>query len=126
MAKKQSTGLTGLGKFFVFLIIIGLLAAGIYLGKDKLFPARQGVGNINLDDLQKQLESPDLADITTVQEYKYVPQEKLPPVKDVSTYQWNDKEKIVKFPINIWIGWLPIIAANHGHKPNTESIFYKK
>ena len=33
---------------------------------------------------------------------------------------------MVQFPINVWIGWLPIVAANHGFAPNTESIFFKK
>jgi ABC-type nitrate/sulfonate/bicarbonate transport system substrate-binding protein len=31
----------------------------------------------------------------------------------------------VEFPINVWIGWLPIVAANHGFRPNEESIFFK-
>ena len=26
----------------------------------------------------------------------------------------------------MWIGWLPIVAANHGFAPNEESVFYKK
>jgi NitT/TauT family transport system substrate-binding protein len=61
-----------------------------------------------------------------VSEYKYVPEQKLPAVKGTSSYKWDAKEKIVKFPINVWIGWLPIVAANHGFAPNAESIFYKK
>ena len=30
------------------------------------------------------------------------------------------------FPINVWIGWLPIVAANHGFAPSEESVFFKK
>jgi NitT/TauT family transport system substrate-binding protein len=72
------------------------------------------------------VEAPDTQGITTVAEYKYVPQEKLPPVKGTSGYKWDDNNKVVVFPINVWIGWLPIVAANHGFAPNEESIFFKK
>jgi ABC-type nitrate/sulfonate/bicarbonate transport system substrate-binding protein len=71
-------------------------------------------------------EATDTTGITTVSEYKYVPSEKLPPVKGVSAYKWNKADPTVVFPINVWIGWLPIVAANHGFAPNTESLFYKK
>lgn len=72
------------------------------------------------------VEAPDTTSITTVKEYKFVAREMLPPVKGASGYQWDDKEKIVVFPINVWAGWLPIIAANHGFAPNKESVFFKK
>ncbi len=71
-------------------------------------------------------EAPDTKGITTVQTYSYVPAETLPPVKGTSSYKWDDKDKVVVFPINVWIGWLPIVAANHGFAPNTDSIFFKK
>ena len=32
----------------------------------------------------------------------------------------------MNFPINVWIGWLPIVAANGGFAPNPDSIFAKK
>src|SRR5690606_23062863 len=44
----------------------------------------------------------------------------------VSNYEWDPNEKIVKFPINMWIGWLPIVAANHGFAPNEDSVFFKE
>ncbi|MBI3099078.1 MAG: ABC transporter substrate-binding protein [Planctomycetes bacterium] len=71
-------------------------------------------------------EAPDTNSVTTVKEYTYVPASKLPPVKGTSNYVWNEQEKIVNFSLNVWSGWLPIYAANHGAKPNTDSIFYKK
>ncbi|MFZ2961105.1 MAG: phosphate ABC transporter substrate-binding/OmpA family protein [Candidatus Ozemobacteraceae bacterium] len=74
----------------------------------------------------KAAEAPDTKSITTSKEYKFVPQETLPPVKGTSGYKWDDKNKTVVFPINVWIGWLPIVAANHGFAPNEESIFFKK
>jgi NitT/TauT family transport system substrate-binding protein len=75
---------------------------------------------------QVQVEAPDSNSVTSVSEYKFVPRETLPPVQGTSGYQWDEKEKVVVFPINVWAGWLPIIAANHGFAPNEESIFFKK
>lgn len=72
------------------------------------------------------IEAPDTESITTVKDYSFVPRETLPPVQGTSGYKWDDKEKIVVFPINVWAGWLPIIAANHGFAPNEESVFFKK
>lgn len=72
------------------------------------------------------VEAPDNTSITTVSEYKYVPKEVLPPVRGTSNYKWDDTNKVVVFPINVWIGWLPIVAANHGFAPNEESVFFKK
>lgn len=72
------------------------------------------------------VEAPDTESVTTVKEYKFVPRETLPPVTGASGYKWDDKEKVVVFPINVWAGWLPIIAANNGFAPNEDSVFFKK
>ncbi|KAF0245912.1 MAG: nitrate/sulfonate/bicarbonate ABC transporter periplasmic [Planctomycetota bacterium] len=73
-------------------------------------------------------EAPDYSGVTTVREYSYVPAARLPQVKEgaVAGYKWDATKKTIKFPINVWIGWLPLIAANHGHKPNEDSVFFKK
>lgn len=125
----ENVGPTKLGKLVVFLFIIGLLVAAGYFFKDLLAPEGAGQGDIDLDAYQQQsgkYEAPDTAGVTTVNEYTYVPAEKLPAVQGVSAYQWDDAEKIVEFPINVWIGWLPIVAANHGFSPNEDSIFFKE
>jgi NitT/TauT family transport system substrate-binding protein len=70
-------------------------------------------------------ENPNGAPITTVDKYDFMPAEALPPVKGVSGYEWNKQDPVVKFPINVWIGWAPIIAANGGFAPNKQSTFYK-
>jgi NitT/TauT family transport system substrate-binding protein len=72
------------------------------------------------------LEAPDAGSITTVKEYKFIPGEKLPAVKGVSQYKWDDAHKVLRFTYNVWSGWLPVVAANHGTKPNPDSIFAKK
>jgi len=131
MSQDKNQGLTPFGKFIIFLLVVGLIGGGVYYGFINKSGKTDGEGpspGKTVDMSKFNGEAPDLKGITTVQEYKYVAQEKLPPVdaKAVSGYTWDKNKKIVEFPINIWIGWLPIIAANHGHKPNTESIFYKK
>jgi hypothetical protein len=73
-----------------------------------------------------KIEAPDTAGITSVKEYKYIPADKLPAVKGTSNYKWDTNSKTLRFSYTVWSGWLPIIAANHGTKPNADSIFSKK
>ncbi len=125
----ETVGPTKLGKLIivVFIIILGGLAAFYF--RDLIAPGGKDDGDIDLGKFQNQVgkyEAPDAVGITTVAEYSYVPAEKLPAVKGVSNYKWDDNDKVVEFPINVWIGWLPIVAANHGFSPNEESIFFKE
>lgn len=126
----NGTGPTTLGKFVAVLFIVACLGAALYSFRDTIFPkAKQTGGMVDLDKFKSEQgapEQPDQKGITTVSEYKYVPSEKLPAVKGVSKYKWDDKEKVVQFPINVWIGWLPIVAANHGFAPNEQSEFFRK
>ncbi len=124
----EKTGPTALGKIVIVLFVLALIAGAVYYFRDLVAPSgeRSG-GKVDLAKFkaQNKVEAPDTAGITTVNEYTYVPAEKLPPVKGTSNYQWDPADKVVQFPINVWIGWLPIVAANHGFRPNEESIFYK-
>ena len=77
---------------------------------------------ITPDDLAKAgggdaAEAPDAAGITTVKEYDYQPAAKLPPVKGVSNYK-EMEARTVRFAINVWAGWAPIVYANEGFKAN--------
>jgi ABC-type nitrate/sulfonate/bicarbonate transport system substrate-binding protein/outer membrane protein OmpA-like peptidoglycan-associated protein len=121
--KTSGQGMTGAGKLVVGLVLLGLVGGGVYLLRGQLFPKASGPGRIDEKKLA-QVEKVDTTNITTVQEYKFVPQEKLPPVQGVSAYKWQNKT--VEFPINVWIGWLPLLAANHGAAPNEDSAFFKK
>lgn len=62
-------------------------------------------------------EAPDTATITTVKEYNYVPSQRLPDVKGVSNYK-EMEARTVRFAINVWAGWAPIIYANGGFAAN--------
>lgn len=120
----QPARLTPLGKIISFLLILGLVGVGGYIVMKKGIGGKPILGGKVSE--APETEAPDTSGVTTVKEYKYVPAERLPAVKGVSQYKWDDKEKILRFSYNVWAGWLPVIAANHGTKPNPDSIFAKK
>ncbi|MFM8984703.1 MAG: phosphate ABC transporter substrate-binding/OmpA family protein [Planctomycetia bacterium] len=60
-------------------------------------------------------EAPDGSAATTVKEYTFKPAERLPPVKGVSAYKPLEDDT-VRFALNVWAGWSPIILANNGFK----------
>jgi NitT/TauT family transport system substrate-binding protein len=71
-------------------------------------------GPLDVDlQFQQQLEDPNTAGITTVQEYDLVPRESLIPVRGTSEYQPLE-DNTVRFALNVWAGWAPIIYANNG------------
>jgi NitT/TauT family transport system substrate-binding protein len=129
-AEPQKVGPTALGKVVLVVFVLACLAGAAYYFRDLLLPGggsdSKGVDLDAFKQQQGKVEAPDTKGITTVNEYTYLPSEKLPPVKGVSAYRWNAQEKVVNFPINVWIGWLPIVAANHGFAPNADSVFFKE
>jgi len=134
MAEQKPAGLTAAGKLVVLLIVGALAFFGYKMlaGKGTLpqigggGPASPvaGAGGDSGSGVEAAAGAP--GSVTTFQEYSYVPAQKLPAVKGVSSYKWDKEKKVVEFPINVWIGWLPIVAANHGFAPNPDSVFYKK
>ena len=120
----EGARLTIMGKILSILLIVGLVGAGAYLIMRR--GGGRGTPSGGPGAEAPQTEAPDTSGVTTVKEYKYVPGDRLPAVKGVSQYKWNDKEKVFRFSYNVWAGWLPIIAANRGTKPNAESVFAKK
>jgi NitT/TauT family transport system substrate-binding protein len=125
----EKTGPTALGKIVIVLFVVALVGAAAYYFRNVLAPSGQDdAGNVDLDAFREgqKVEAKDTAGITTVNEYTYVPAETLPPVQGTSNYTWDENDKVVQFPINVWIGWLPIVAANHGFRPNEESVFFKE
>jgi ABC-type nitrate/sulfonate/bicarbonate transport system substrate-binding protein len=128
MSEQKPTGLTAAGKLVVLLIVAGLAFFGykMLVGKGTLPQAGEGPVSSVADSSGAETAAGAPGSVTTFQEYSYIPAQKLPPVKGVSSYKWDKDKKIVEFPINVWIGWLPIVAANHGFAPNPDSVFYKK
>ena len=70
--------------------------------------------DIDLSDITGA-ESADPQGITTVSEYSFTPSERLPKVKGTAAYK-KMEDNTVKFALNVWAGWAPIIKANDGFK----------
>ncbi|MGE4073273.1 MAG: phosphate ABC transporter substrate-binding/OmpA family protein [Lysobacterales bacterium] len=113
--------------FVVLLVILALVGYGMYRLKT---PGTDGVDPVTVSTGQGDsptqtptpppsdggAEAPDSEGITTVKEYAYVPSQRLPDVKGVSNYKpLNDRT--VRFAINVWAGWAPIVYANGGFAP---------
>src|SRR5919204_1001553 len=105
--------------FYVAVLLVVLGLVGLALWRYGSLGLGRQDGRISSDELQQMkggAEAPDSSGITTVKEYKYVAASKLPEVKGISTYKaMNDRT--VRFAINVWAGWSPIILANDGFKP---------
>src|SRR6187455_298812 len=100
----------------VFAVVVGLVGLAIWRYGGG---SGAGTGIFSSDELKqmaKGAEKPDSSGITTVKEYSYVPSAKLPEVKGISNYQ-PMADRTVRFAINVWAGWSPIIFANNGFKP---------
>jgi NitT/TauT family transport system substrate-binding protein len=100
----------------VFIVILGLVGLALY--RYGAIGSRNQTGQISSDELkqmQKGAEAPDASGITTKKEYSYVPATKLPEVKGISNYTAMS-DRTVRFAINVWAGWAPIIYANNGLK----------
>lgn len=123
----------GQPKPFFFLavvaVILGLIGFAIYRS-DLLAPAGKDTSTLPTlsDDEMKSMkgttdksgpEAPDANAPTTVKEYKFVPSERLPAVAGAAAYKKMENET-VKFALNVWAGWAPIIHANEGFKPAKE------
>lgn len=105
-----------------FYIIVLLVVAGLvgfafwrYSGKDG------GEASETPNDIKKRqpttAEDPAGRDLTTVKEYEFTAAAKLPEIKGTAAYSKLDDKRTVKFAINVWAGWAPIIYANEGFKP---------
>ena len=96
------------------LVVAGLLAYGF---RSVLFPKEKTttIATISPQDLKQggSTEAPDANVPTTVKEYTFKPSEKLPPLKQTSAYE-PLANRTVKFALNVWAGWAPIILQNEG------------
>ena len=111
----------------LFLVVGGLIAMAAYrsdifapAGKNPVNPGGPiEPGPLGQDSIPKptaENSDPDIAgSVTTVKEYMFTPAERLPPVKGTSAYK-PLVNNTVRFALNVWAGWGPIILANEGFK----------
>ncbi len=97
----------------VLILVVGLVALALWR-----FGALPGMGEgarFSDEEMQQltEVEAPDSDGITTVKEYTYVAASRLPEVQGISNYQ-ELEDRTVRFAINVWAGWGPIIYANNG------------
>ncbi|MEO1984805.1 MAG: ABC transporter substrate-binding protein, partial [Fuerstiella sp.] len=78
-------------------------------------PTTLDPGKLNLGGGTAEADSSDDL-VTTVKEYAFVPSERLPPVKGTADYKPLE-DNTVRFALNVWAGWAPIIHANEGFQP---------
>lgn len=98
-----------------FLVVLGLVGFALWRF-GAIGPG--GGGTFSTDELKQMAQTAEKADtsgITTVKEYTYVASARLPEVKGISNYQ-PMAARTVRFAINVWAGWSPIILANNGFK----------
>lgn len=101
----------------VVFVVLGLVAYGF---RNIIFPRNRPAAPVSVtkEELRKTtgVEAPDANVPTTVKEYVFKPSEKLPPIAQTSGYQ-PMANRTVKFALNVWAGWAPIILQNGGAAP---------
>jgi NitT/TauT family transport system substrate-binding protein len=107
----------------LFVVVLGLIGLAVYRGMDVIAPKPEGpqpgAAKVDPGQLAPQAEAADATSVTTVKEYTFKPEEKLPEIKGTSAYS-PLKEETVRFALNVWAGWGPIILANNGFKAGKE------
>jgi NitT/TauT family transport system substrate-binding protein len=106
----------------VVVVVLGLIAFAVY--RSDIFapqgggPNKGGDGKIDPSQLGMTdgAEATDTQGITTVKEYTFKPSERLPEVKGTAAYKPLE-DNTVRFALNVWAGWAPIIYANDGFRP---------
>src|SRR5688572_6971337 len=107
----------------VLAVVAGLVGLAFYRCNAKKSAEKAGNGTgIDMKDIKKQagqdpnVESPDGTSITTTKDYTFEPSTRLPEVPGTADYKKLGNPRVVKFAVNIWAGWAPIVWANQGHK----------
>lgn len=109
----------------VGLVVVGLIGYAIY--RSDIFAPRgnnaqgggggdQGGEPLTPLPTATEVENPASSGITTVDEWTFVPAQRLPPVSGTSDYK-PMQDNTVQFALNVWAGWAPIIYANGGGAP---------
>jgi NitT/TauT family transport system substrate-binding protein len=111
MASKPKPG------FYLAVLVVIAALVGFALMRFKERGDEGETARISQEELRQaagqEAEASDSSGITTVKEYDYVPAQRLAPVKGVSSYS-PMQDRTLRFAINVWAGWAPIVHANEG------------
>ena len=130
--------MTGRGKFVVTVLILAVVGFGMYRWWDKIAPTgKPQTPSLDPKAIKQALDAakpkPDDASIMSkllagTNAVSLIGESAIPPVSGVSDYDktMKDGKLVVEFPINVWPGWAPIIAANGGMAASEASLFYRK
>src|SRR3954464_13607196 len=105
--------------FYVAVLLVVLGLVGLALWRYGAIGPKSQSGQFSADELKKMqtgAEAPESAGIATVKKANAVPANRLPEVKGIPSYK-PMADRTVRFGINVWAGWSPIILANNGFKP---------
>ncbi len=130
--------MTGRGKFVVTVLILAVVGFGMYRWWDKIAPTgKPQTPSLDPKAIKQALDAakpkPDDASIMSkllagTNAVSLIGESAIPPVSGVSDYDktMKDGKLVVEFPINVWPGWAPILAANGGMAASEASLFYRK
>jgi len=111
----------------VVAVVLALIAFAAWQAKDILAPGHaargtsgatasagsSGDNDIDLNEITGAEDASNPSGVTTVKEYSFKPSEKLPAVSGTAAYKPLE-DNTVRFALNVWAGWAPIIQANNG------------
>ena len=105
------------------LVVVGLVVFAVWRSDIFAPKAKEANGGgkelLKLPTAQHVEEPAGAGAVTTVKEYAFKSADRLPPVKGTSGYK-PLQDNTVRFALNVWAGWAPIIFANQGFKPKQE------
>jgi NitT/TauT family transport system substrate-binding protein len=115
--------------FFIAIavVVLGLVGFAIYRFTAKKNKDAAGGSGSQFVDPRKPAgsgagpstaENPDPnAPPLTETKYEFEPAQRLPEVKGTGAYKALGNPRVVRFAVNTWAGWAPIVWANQGHEP---------
>src|SRR5205809_2030822 len=106
---------SGKPRALFYFVLLAVVAGLVWLGLHRFGGKEGGLGALIHPSDRSGIEATDTTAVTTSKEYTYVPAQRLAPVTGVSAYE-PLADNTVKFSLNVWAGWGPIILANDGFK----------
>jgi outer membrane protein OmpA-like peptidoglycan-associated protein len=100
-------------------VVVALVAFAIWRWRD-IVPTPSNTGPVALFPTKPTgpVVEEDTPAVLTTTVYEFVPAQTLPAVQGTSSYTpLAETDNTVRFAINVWAGWSPIILANEGFKP---------